>query len=77
MDGGELQDATKLSDTGRRLTVERDAFIAAGRLTASRSNYSELLVLQASDKNISRYSNVLRCFSIPQYFIMAQHPLAR
>lgn len=77
MDGGELQDATKLSDIGRRLTVERDAFTMASKLTGSRSKYFELVVLQASDKNINRYSNVLRCSSILQYFITAQHPLAR
>lgn len=59
MDGGELQDATKLSDAVRRLTVERDAFTTASGLTGSHSYYSELLVLQTSDKNIRRYSNVL------------------
>jgi len=59
VDGGELQGATKLSDAVRRLTVERDVFTTASRLTGSHSNYSELLVLQASDKNINRHSNVL------------------
>lgn len=64
-------------NTGRRLTAKRDAFTTASRLTGSHSNYSELFVLQASNKNISKYSNVLQCSSILQYFIMAQHPLAR
>lgn len=45
MDGGELQDATKLSNSGRRLTVERDVFIIASRLTGD-NDYSELLLFQ-------------------------------
>lgn len=62
MDGGEPQDATKLSDVSRRQRVKRDAFTTASRLTGSHSNCSELIVLQASDKNINRYSKCSTMF---------------
>lgn len=69
VDGGELQDATKLSDAGRMLAVAINALEVVQLLWTH--------VLQAPDKNISRYSNALWCSSILQYIIMAQHPLTR